>query len=95
MQQTIRILCWASGLLALAPAVTLAQTEVVGSGVNKFYYNASEGIYAFRHIAVNAAPSGAAARAATSASGWRHTSVPTAAIVITVQQPIASHAAGT
>ena len=48
-----------------------------------------------RHIAVKAAPSGAAALAATSASGWRQTSVPSAAMVITVQQPMASQAAGT
>ena len=44
---------------------------------------------------MNAAPIGAAALAATSASGWRQTSVPSAAMVITVQQPMASQAAGT
>ena len=44
---------------------------------------------------VKAAPSGAALFAATSASGWRHTSVPIAAMLITVHTPIASQAFGT
>src|SRR5436305_3732300 len=44
---------------------------------------------------VNAAPSGAALFAATSASGWRHTKVPILAMLITVHTPIASHALGT
>ena len=44
---------------------------------------------------VNAAPIGAAALAATSASGWRHTSVPSAATLISAQPNIASQAAGT
>ena len=44
---------------------------------------------------VKAAPSGAAAFAATSASGCRHTSVPSAATLITPQTNIDSHAFGT
>ena len=42
-----------------------------------------------------AAPIGAAALAATSASGWRHTSVPKAASVISAHTPMLSHADGT
>ena len=48
-----------------------------------------------RHISVNAAPIGAAALAATSASGCRHTSVPSAAALINIQAKRPSHAAGT
>jgi hypothetical protein len=44
---------------------------------------------------VKAAPIGAAALAATSASGCRHTSVPKAAMVMTPQTNIASQAFGT
>ena len=42
-----------------------------------------------------AAPIGAADCAATSASGCRHTKVPSAAALISAQTPIDSHAAGT
>jgi hypothetical protein len=44
---------------------------------------------------VKAAPSGTAAFAVTSASGWRHTSVPMLAMLISVHTPIASQALGT
>jgi hypothetical protein len=46
-------------------------------------------------MSVKAAPIGAAALPAMSASGCRQTSVPSAAIVITVQPIIASQADGT
>ena len=48
-----------------------------------------------RHISVKAAPIGAAALAATSASGWRQTSVPSAAMLISTQANRPSQAAGT
>ena len=48
-----------------------------------------------RQRSVKAAPIGAAAFAATSASGWRQTSVPSAATLISAQQNMASHGAGT
>ena len=48
-----------------------------------------------RQSSVKAAPIGAAALAVTSASGWRHTSVPSAATVITPQASMPSHADGT
>ena len=44
---------------------------------------------------MKAAPIGAAALAATSASGWRHTSVPSAAALISAQPNMPSHADGT
>jgi hypothetical protein len=44
---------------------------------------------------VKAAPIGAAALAATSASGWRQTSVPSAATLMTPQANMPSHAAST
>jgi hypothetical protein len=48
-----------------------------------------------RHNNVNAAPIGAAAFAATSASGCRHTKVPSAATDITPQPSMPSQADGT
>ncbi len=44
---------------------------------------------------MNVAPTGATAFAATSASGCRHTNVPSAAMLITAQPNIASQAEGT
>ncbi len=48
-----------------------------------------------RHIRVKAAPIGAAVFMATSASGCRHTNVPSAAMLISVQPSMPSHADGT
>ena len=61
---------------------------------------ASLGTLVWRHpladvAAKAAAPIGAAAFAATSARGWRHTRVPSAATLITPQTNIDSHAFGT